>query len=82
MRTVQHRQHGQVQQAAVASAQARAVPDAVPAGQLVHWIEVGQPVDRRLVKACGRAERVSPFSYASSAPVWWSGIENKLSVKP
>ncbi len=47
-------------------------------GQLVHWIEVGQPDDRRLVKACGRAERVSLFSYASSVPVWWSGLENKL----
>jgi uncharacterized protein YaeQ len=24
-------------------------------GQLLHWIEVGQPDDRRLAKACGRA---------------------------
>ncbi len=47
-------------------------------GQLVHWIEVGQPDDRRMAKACGRAERVSIFTYASAVPVWWAGIENKL----
>lgn len=48
-------------------------------GQLVQWVEVGQPDDRRLVKACGRAEQVTLFAYASSVPVWWSGIETKLS---
>lgn len=47
-------------------------------GQLVHWIEVGQPDDRRMAKACGRAERVSIYCYGSAAPVWWSGIANKL----
>jgi len=26
-------------------------------GQLVHWVEVGQPDERRLLKASGRAER-------------------------
>lgn len=48
-------------------------------GQLVHWIEVGQPDERRLAKACGRAERVSIYAYGSAVPVWWSGIENRLS---
>ncbi|EHR72644.1 hypothetical protein BurJ1DRAFT_3841 [Burkholderiales bacterium JOSHI_001] len=48
-------------------------------GALVHWIEVGLPDDRRLSKACGRAERVTLYAYASSTPVWWAGIENKLS---
>ena len=47
-------------------------------GQLVHWVEVGQPEDRRLAKACGRAERVSLFTYGPSVPIWWGGIENKL----
>ncbi|MFY9511073.1 MAG: YaeQ family protein [Rubrivivax sp.] len=47
-------------------------------GQLVHWIDVGQVDDRRLVKACGRAELVTLYAYASSVPVWWAGIANKL----
>jgi uncharacterized protein YaeQ len=46
--------------------------------QLIHWIEVGQPDERRLAKACGRAERVSIYVYSSAAPVWWAGIEGKL----
>lgn len=48
-------------------------------GQLVHWIEVGLPDDRRLAKACAKAERVTLYAYGASVPVWWSGIENKLS---
>jgi uncharacterized protein YaeQ len=47
-------------------------------GQLLHWIEVGQPDDRRLVRACGRAARVSLYGYAASTPVWWAAIQNKL----
>ncbi len=48
-------------------------------GQLVHWLEVGQPDERRLAKACGRAERVTLYAYGPSVAVWWAGIENKLS---
>jgi uncharacterized protein YaeQ len=47
-------------------------------GQLVHWIEVGQPDDRRLAKACARAERVTIYCYGSSAEIWWAGIRSKL----
>lgn len=46
--------------------------------QLIHWIEVGQPDDRRLAKACGRAERVTIYCYGSAAPIWWQGIATKL----
>jgi len=46
--------------------------------QLVHWIEVGQPDDRRLSKACGRAERVTIYAYSAAAPIWWSGIEGRI----
>jgi len=47
-------------------------------GQLIHWIEVGQPDDKRLMKACGRAERVTMIAFSQSAPIWWAGIRNKL----
>lgn len=47
-------------------------------GQIVQWIEVGQPDERRIVKACGRAERVAIFVYAAAAPIWWAGVKNKL----
>jgi uncharacterized protein YaeQ len=48
-------------------------------GQIVHWIEVGQPDDKRLLKASGRAERVSVYSFSHSTPIWWAGIANKVS---
>ena len=47
-------------------------------GQLVQWIEVGQPDDRRLIKACSRAGSVSLFAYSSAVPVWWAAIATKL----
>jgi uncharacterized protein YaeQ len=47
-------------------------------GQLIHWIEVGQPDDRRLAKACGRAERVTLYIYSNAAPIWWAAIQGKL----
>lgn len=47
-------------------------------GQLVQWIEVGQPDERRLAKACGRAESVTLYTYGPAVPIWWGGIENKL----
>lgn len=47
-------------------------------GRIVHWLDVGQPDDRRLIRASGRADRVSVYSYASSTPVWWNGIAPKL----
>jgi uncharacterized protein YaeQ len=47
-------------------------------GQLVQWIEVGQPDERRLAKACARAERVTIYCFGSAADIWWNGIRNKL----
>lgn len=51
-------------------------------GQVVHWIDLGQPDDRRLMKAHGRAERVTVISFASSTPVWWGHLESKLTRAP
>lgn len=42
------------------------------------WIEVGQPEDRPLAKACGLADEVIVYSFSSGADVWWRGIEGKL----
>ena len=47
-------------------------------GQLLHWIEVGQPDERRLVKASGRAQRVSVFAFSHAAPTWWAGVSGRL----
>ena len=51
-------------------------------GQIVHWIEVGQPDDKRLMKASGRSERVSVYGYSASTPIWWSAIATKITRAP
>lgn len=47
-------------------------------GSLRQWIEVGQPDERRIVRACGRAERVGIWAYATSTPIWWQGLTGRL----
>ena len=47
-------------------------------GQIKHWIEIGQPDDKRLMKACGRADRVTVISFSASTLIWWNGIKGKL----
>jgi len=47
-------------------------------GAVLQWIEVGLPDDRRLAKACGRSARVTIYAYATSTPIWWKGIADKV----
>lgn len=43
------------------------------------WVEVGQPEDKPLAKACSQADEVRVYAYGPAAEVWWRGIETKLS---
>lgn len=47
-------------------------------GALDHWIDVGLPDERRVLKAASRANRVSIYAYGSAVPVWWKPLEGKL----
>ena len=47
-------------------------------GAINCWIEVGQPDERRLLKACGRSDQVLVYSYASNSSIWWQGIGSRL----
>jgi len=42
------------------------------------WIDLGQPDERRILKACGRAGQVVVYSYGNAAPVWWGTVARKL----
>ncbi len=42
------------------------------------WIEVGQPEDKPLSKACSQADAVRVYAFGHAAEVWWKGIESKL----
>ena len=47
-------------------------------GRIRRWIEVGQPDDKALTKACGKADEVVLYCYGHAAEVWWRGIESRL----
>ena len=42
------------------------------------WVEVGQPDDRRLLKACGRSEQVLVYSFANASDIWWRQMNSRL----
>jgi uncharacterized protein YaeQ len=47
-------------------------------GAIQTWIEIGQPDEKRLSKACSRAEQVFVYSYSAASPIWFKGLANKL----
>ena len=48
-------------------------------GQTRLWVEVGQPEDKPILKACGKADAVVLYCFSHSADIWWKTMENKLS---
>ncbi len=43
------------------------------------WIDLGQPDEKRIRKACGRAKQVMIYTYSShSAEIWWQQIKKKV----
>ncbi len=50
-------------------------------GRIQTWIDVGLPDDKRLRKACGRAEEVIVYSYGGrAADLWWRQSEDALAA--
>jgi uncharacterized protein YaeQ len=47
-------------------------------GAIQLWIEVGQPDEKRIMKACGRAEQVFIYSYSSTSNIWWNQIGSRV----
>jgi uncharacterized protein YaeQ len=48
-------------------------------GDIELWIDLGQPDEKRIRKACGRAKEVIIYTYhEGSARAWWQQQENRL----
>lgn len=48
-------------------------------GAIELWVELGQPDERRIAQACGRARRVAIYSYGGKlAQPWWQQIGARL----
>jgi uncharacterized protein YaeQ len=42
------------------------------------WIELGQLDEKRIKKACNKAQKVKLYCYGSSVDTWWKQSESKL----
>lgn len=47
-------------------------------GQIVHWIDVGLPEEKRLVRASGKADRVTVYAYGRGVDLWWEAGAERL----
>jgi len=48
-------------------------------GDILLWIDLGQPDEKRIRQACGKAKSVIIYTYNQrSATIWWDQIRNKL----
>lgn len=48
-------------------------------GAIDLWIDVGQPDEKDLRRACGRARQVFVYSYGMRSPeLWWDAVRAKL----
>ncbi|MGD9870376.1 MAG: YaeQ family protein [Thauera sp.] len=47
-------------------------------GVIERWIDVGQPDEKWIRKACGRAREVVVLAYGRALEVWWNGTRPKV----
>ena len=47
-------------------------------GAIELWIEVGQPDEKRILKACGRAAQVVIYTYSSNSTIWWNQVGSRI----
>ena len=48
-------------------------------GAIDAWIDVGQPDERRIAKAAGRAGQVTVIAYGGkTSDIWWQGVRGKV----
>ena len=49
------------------------------AGEIELWIELGQPDEKRIKKACGRSRQVIIYTYQQGmANAWWKNLQTSL----
>ncbi|MFM7099556.1 MAG: YaeQ family protein [Verrucomicrobiota bacterium] len=49
-----------------------------PTGRITHWIEVGQPDEKRFLRTSARVDRMTVYCFSSSTPVWWQDLGHRL----
>lgn len=49
-----------------------------PTGDIELWIDLGEPDERRLRQACGRARQVWLYTYGRGSDIWWRDMQKKI----
>ena len=49
-----------------------------PTGRIQHWIEVGLPDERRLLRVSARVDRITVYGFATNTAAWWKELEPRL----
>lgn len=47
-------------------------------GAIDLWIDVGQPDEKNILKACGRSAQVMIYTYSSNSNIWWNQISSRI----
>lgn len=47
-------------------------------GRVTHWIDLGQPEEKRLLRTSARVDRLSVYTFQSNALAWWKDLEGRL----
>ena len=47
-------------------------------GRVTHWIDLGQPDEKRLLRTLARVDRVSVYTFQTNALAWWKDLENRV----
>lgn len=48
-------------------------------GSVELWIELGQPDERRILKACGRSREVIVYTFGNRPELWFSSVKTAVS---
>lgn len=52
-------------------------------GDIDHWIDLGHPDEKRIRRSCGRAKKVTIYTYhANAAKIWLDGIKPRIERFP
>jgi uncharacterized protein YaeQ len=50
-------------------------------GRVIHWIDLGQPEEKRLLRTSARVDRLSVYTFHSNAQAWWKDLETRLTLQ-
>lgn len=51
-------------------------------GNVLRWVDVGEPAFDRLKKACRLSDRAAVYSFNAKSDTWWAQSREKLSTLP